>query len=294
MQRNFSSFSVPRRQPRDGLHAPAAPQMSEFRSLARTCNALSTRSPRPCTGHRPLVASAALTWCPAFCEHAWACQQVAEARRQLMLKYITKEREDLYHIAFRECGLVDVSPILEHPDNELLFKRRAPSALKAGDEIWIPEKEELEFEVHECATGQRHTFVVERAMRRFHIRLVDDEGKPQDGAYKLACDGDAFEVEGSASGGVIDEQIPVATRTVTLTFGDEVHELSLGAIDPVHTTKGVQARLYNLGYPVAPVDGLFGPVTKSCVQLFQGDQELVVDGIVGPKTRKKLVEVYGI
>ena len=41
------------------------------------------------------------------------------------------------------------------------------------------------------------------------------------------------------------------------------------------------------------IDGIFGPGTRSAVRAFQKKYGLVVDGIVGPKTWKKLLEVAG-
>ena len=40
------------------------------------------------------------------------------------------------------------------------------------------------------------------------------------------------------------------------------------------------------------VDGSFGPATKSCVLSFQRNNQLSIDAIVGPKTCKKLNELY--
>ena len=40
-------------------------------------------------------------------------------------------------------------------------------------------------------------------------------------------------------------------------------------------------------------DGRFGPLTKQAVMDFQKQYGLVIDGIYGPKTQKKLKEVIG-
>ena len=51
----------------------------------------------------------------------------------------------------------------------------------------------------------------------------------------------------------------------------------------------MQAKLVALGYlnPGAD-DGLFGKVTTAAVKKFQGDNDLAVDGLVGPKTSAAL------
>jgi hypothetical protein len=50
----------------------------------------------------------------------------------------------------------------------------------------------------------------------------------------------------------------------------------------------VQQRLNDLGYGPLPVDGDFGPVTKSWVLRYQSDYGLYVDGFVGPVTWRSL------
>lgn len=49
----------------------------------------------------------------------------------------------------------------------------------------------------------------------------------------------------------------------------------------------VQHALVNAGYPLTP-DGVFGPATANCVQMFQAAQGLKADGIVGNATRTAL------
>ena len=52
--------------------------------------------------------------------------------------------------------------------------------------------------------------------------------------------------------------------------------------------KMIQAQLAALGLPVGPVDGKFGPMTDRAVRAFQEDENLTVDGIVGPATWRRL------
>lgn len=53
--------------------------------------------------------------------------------------------------------------------------------------------------------------------------------------------------------------------------------------------RAVQRRLRALGYATGPVDGLFGPLTAGAVRAFQRARGLRVDGVVGPRTRRRLV-----
>ena len=49
--------------------------------------------------------------------------------------------------------------------------------------------------------------------------------------------------------------------------------------------ESLQSRLLDLGYTeVGTADGSFGPKTEEAVRHFQGNNNLTVDGIVGPLT----------
>jgi len=54
----------------------------------------------------------------------------------------------------------------------------------------------------------------------------------------------------------------------------------------------VQKMLKDLGYYKGNIDGQFGSLTLGAVKNFQKDYNLMVDGIVGPNTFNKLLEVY--
>ena len=58
------------------------------------------------------------------------------------------------------------------------------------------------------------------------------------------------------------------------------------------SVKECQTLLEKAGYSVGPcgIDGDFGRATLAAVKAFQSDHGLVVDGIVGPKTRKELMK----
>ena len=51
----------------------------------------------------------------------------------------------------------------------------------------------------------------------------------------------------------------------------------------------LQRILSKLNYPPGPIDGIFGNKTKAAVMRFQQENQLVTDGIVGPKTWSALV-----
>lgn len=51
----------------------------------------------------------------------------------------------------------------------------------------------------------------------------------------------------------------------------------------------LQLRLRRLGHRPGPIDGLFGPLTQASVERFQRRRGLLVDGVVGPQTRARLL-----
>lgn len=67
----------------------------------------------------------------------------------------------------------------------------------------------------------------------------------------------------------------MAVQSITTTYqtgstGDNVRE--------------IQSLLTQRGYSPGPVDGIFGPLTKTAVMRFQSDRGITIDGIVGPTT----------
>ncbi|MHB8125434.1 MAG: C40 family peptidase [Desulfitobacteriaceae bacterium] len=52
--------------------------------------------------------------------------------------------------------------------------------------------------------------------------------------------------------------------------------------------KTLQSELLQLGYNVGPLNGIFGTKTLTSVKTFQADNNLKVDGIVGPLTNQTL------
>jgi N-acetyl-anhydromuramyl-L-alanine amidase AmpD len=53
-------------------------------------------------------------------------------------------------------------------------------------------------------------------------------------------------------------------------------------------TEELQEKLNKLGYDCGKVDGIIGPKTTLAIKNFQRDFQLIVDGIPGPQTRRRL------
>ncbi len=70
--------------------------------------------------------------------------------------------------------------------------------------------------------------------------------------------------------------------------------LSLGRIDPVSESSGVQARLNNLGYRCGKLDGVLGPKTRAALMKFQASAgHPDPNGELDEQTRDLLKEKHG-
>lgn len=54
--------------------------------------------------------------------------------------------------------------------------------------------------------------------------------------------------------------------------------------------QGVQKALTKLGFSLGAIDGKDGPNTQNAIRAFQAHATIKIDGIVGPETRKALVD----
>jgi N-acetyl-anhydromuramyl-L-alanine amidase AmpD len=72
------------------------------------------------------------------------------------------------------------------------------------------------------------------------------------------------------------------------TYRNDLSDLPAAA-EVEKTVSEIQKRLNKLGYSCGKADGIIGVKTLAAIRKFQADTFLVVDGIVGPQTWKKLL-----
>jgi hypothetical protein len=204
--------------------------------------------------------------------------------------YTVKQGDHLSQIAFRH-GFRDFRTIWNDPANADLKARRGnPNVLMPGDTLVIPEKARR----HEpAATDERHVFVTTGPKLRLRVVLRDVNGDPLPNTdCELIVDGQKKMLK-TGGDGRIDEPLPVLAQAGSLIVAGEEYRLKIGHLDPPEEESGQRARLANLGYYFGSGADVDQEELRFAIEEFQCDHGLAVDGVCGPNTRKKLLEVHG-
>lgn len=197
-------------------------------------------------------------------------------------------------------GIWDPNRIWEHADNtELRKKRKHPSVLQEGDEVFIPEPVTKTISL---AVDQSHTIVVKMASAGVRIRLLDvDESAMANLAYELRIG--PRRLTGTSDGdGWVEQKIPATATSCELivSLGEAppgegpscTWKISLGHLDPVDTARGLEQRLANLGY--WPLDQVpHELVLPFALRAFQQDHGLEMTGEPNAETQDRLREEHG-
>jgi hypothetical protein len=214
-------------------------------------------------------------------------------------KFVLGPGDCLSSVAF-EAGFRDWRALAEaDTGGELQADGRTPNLQREGDEIDVPP---LSQKWAPVAAGPTRYFRLRRETTTpLRLELGGGPTGPwADCPFVLAVAG--VEVEGTTSRlGGIDVRIPIAATEGLLSLYGAGRsrpptfelELQIGSLEPVTTTRGLQARLAGLGFGPGPTDGDLGPVTVAAVERFQSVCGLRVDGSAGPVTRETLRKVYG-
>ncbi|TVQ62671.1 MAG: peptidoglycan-binding protein [Phycisphaerales bacterium] len=181
------------------------------------------------------------------------------------------------------------STLWDHPDNAALKdKRKNPNVLAPGDEVVIPE---LRKKTKPAAAEQKHRFRRLGVPAIISIKLMDG-GEPRANLdYVFEVEGETIKGKTNADGEVEIKIPPDAKEGVLTLGGQEVHVVSIGGLDPVEETRGVQQRLANLGYDAYPFTGTLDTKTRRALMNFQSDHKLTVSGRPDDATRAKLLEL---
>lgn len=101
-------------------------------------------------------------------------------------------------------------------------------------------------------------------------------------------------IEGSTDErGRIRVEIPPGIARVSLTMLYRRFDLIVGALPPLESVAGVQARLNQLNHFAGPIDGDHGPMTANAVASFQRARAIPATGLADERTLAELAEEAG-
>lgn len=176
---------------------------------------------------------------------------------------------------------------------ELQESRHDPNVLLPGDCVSIPEKEPKQ---EPGATEQRHCFRRKGEPSKLHLQVLKNDQPLGNQPFVLQVDDEVHEGVTDAEG-KLEARISGAARRAVLTVGAPDQDptryiLMLGDVAPVESLRGVQQRLFNLGF-ACPVDGVDSERTRVAIRWFQRKYELAESGEVDAPTRDTLREKHG-
>ena len=178
---------------------------------------------------------------------------------------------------------------------ELRERRVDPGVLAPGDSVFIPDAPIAVFKGLEL--DRDHVLVLELAPTNLRIQVAYTNETPVvDTKCRIGFDGvvHLFDLDEE---GRTQLEIGPHTKTLDLEIRGQAFECTVATLHPIETLEGVHGRLTNLGYEPgkrAPAKkSLHDYAFRSAVEEFQCEHDLSVDGVVGPVTRRKLLEVHG-
>ncbi len=209
-----------------------------------------------------------------------------------------EQGESLYTIA-KKHGFPNWRVIYDDPANaELKKKRPNPQVLQPTDVVQIPDAAK---EPHLKVPLDKRTVITrtKKGFQSLRVVLLGHDRAPRTNTdYTLKFQGG--ELKGKSDGaGLVREEISVGAGDVTLQAEDDRWALQVGFLNPLasDTTdqgiEGAKARLKNLGYYVASVDGEPKKDFTAALQQFQADRGLPQSGRLDDATRQKLLTVHG-
>ena len=165
--------------------------------------------------------------------------------------------------------------------------------LNPGDPVWIPE-EEPKYDWHQVGPGETITLEIVESLRQFKLTLIKPNREPiANQSFVLQLDGGTTK-EGTTDGeGVLDVQVPYDATHGVLKVGKLIFNVEIGGLDPIHTIKGLQARLANLGFEPGPIDGISGKKTTGAIEAFQAYKQMDETGVADKPTLTALLKAYG-
>jgi hypothetical protein len=200
--------------------------------------------------------------------------------------------DTMYTIAAK-FGVTDWRTIYDHPDNAALRARRPHAhVLEPGDTVAIPDAE-LPLKV---ALDRRTEFVLRgREQQLLSVTLLHPSFTPMaDTEATISVDG-ARRVVKTDARGVLQAEVPVDARSLTIVVRDDEWELDIGCLNPLRDTRdeghsGCTSRLHNLGYIER---GAHDGELAEAIRHFQLDHHLPRTGALDAATVSELTDRHG-
>lgn len=179
--------------------------------------------------------------------------------------------------------------VLNYPQNRELMLARDAQVLHEDDELEVPPAQGKWVTV---STNRSHTFVYTPLERHLRIRLLDADQRPLVTDFKLTVDG--VDHVGVSEDGYLYADVPMAAKSAKLTLGKLAMTLGVGRLEPVHTVRGAQARLINLGYlATAEPSAAWDELSLGALRAFQLAAHVPVTGVTDLQTLKALKTAAG-
>ena len=176
-----------------------------------------------------------------------------------------------------------VDTIWDLADNSSLKeKRKDPSTLVPGDVVVIPDRRE---KVVSCETAKTHRFKLSADSTICRLQMFEDEKALANQEFELKIGGKSY-TGTTDDQGLLEVTIPANAIDGLLTIGPDkkTFELRFGHLQPVTETKGVEARLRNLGF--------LDPNIEHALRAFQKRFGLEETGEADQATSDKLTELH--
>jgi N-acetylmuramoyl-L-alanine amidase len=200
--------------------------------------------------------------------------------------------DTMYTIADR-FGISDWRTICDHADNAALrAKRPHPHVLEPGDVVAIPDAEPPRKVVLD---GRTQFTRRARDQQILSVTLLHPNFSPiSDTEVTLSIDGSRRTLKTDARG-VLQVEVPIDARRVTVVVRDDVWDLDIGHLNPLRETRddgrsGCAARLHNLGY--IDRDANDDEIAEA-IRRFQLDHNVPRTGALDGETVRALIDRHG-
>lgn len=176
-----------------------------------------------------------------------------------------------------------VDTIWNLADNaSLKDKRKNPNTLVPGDIVAIPDRRE---KVVSCETAKTHRFKLSADSAICRLQLFEDEKAVANQDFELKIGTRSY--KGTTDNrGVLEVAIPCKAKEGILTIGPDkkILDLQFGYLQPISETKGVEARLRNLGFTNEKIE--------DALKAFQKRFGLQETGNADEATTNKLTDLH--